>query len=117
MTTTRTAPAQAPGRAATTELRRADGTAPRVLVVDDEPTLTDLLSMALRYEGWDVRTADRRPERRSPARDFRPDVVVLDVMLPDLSGLEVLHRMRADATDVPVLFLTAKDATRTGSRA
>ncbi len=111
MTTTRTAPAQAPGRAATTELRRADGTAPRVLVVDDEPTLTDLLSMALRYEGWDVRTAADGLSAVRAAREFRPDAVVLDIMLPDLSGLEVLHRLRADATDVPVLFLTAMDAT------
>jgi two-component system, OmpR family, response regulator len=111
MTTTRSRTEQAPGRAATTELRRADGTAPRVLVVDDEPTLTDLLSMALRYEGWDVRTAADGLSAVRTAREFRPDAVVLDIMLPDLSGLEVLHRLRADATDVPVLFLTAMDAT------
>jgi two-component system OmpR family response regulator len=112
MTTTRPATTtHAPGRAATTELRRADGTAPRVLVVDDEPTLTDLLSMALRYEGWDVRAAADGMSAIRTAREFRPDAVVLDIMLPDLSGLEVLHRLRADATDVPVLFLTAMDAT------
>ena len=82
-----------------------------MLVVDDEPTLTDLLSMALRYEGWDVRTAPDGLSAVRAAREFRPDAVVLDIMLPDLSGLEVLHRLRADATDVPVLFLTAMDAT------
>jgi len=94
-----------------TELRRPDGTPPRVLVVDDEPTLTDLLSLALRYEGWDVRTAGDGMSAIRTAREFRPDAVVLDIMLPDLSGLEVMHRLRADATDVPVLFLTAMDAT------
>ena len=91
-------------------LRRPDGTPIRVLVVDDEPALTDLLSMALRYEGWDVRTAaDGRPPCGT-AREFPPDAVVLDVMLPDLDGLAVLRRIRGDDPDVPVLFLTAKDA-------
>ena len=92
-------------------LRRADGTPVRVLVVDDEPTLTELLSMALRYEGWDVRTgARRRCSAVAAARSSAPDAVVLDVMLPDIDGLEVLRRLRADGPDVPVLFLTAKDA-------
>jgi len=93
-----------------TELRRFDGRPVRVVVVDDEPTLTDLMSMALRYEGCDVRTAADGGTGVRIARDFRPDVVVLDVMLPDIDGLEVLRRLRADARDVPVLFLTAKDA-------
>ncbi|RTL70070.1 MAG: response regulator transcription factor [Pseudonocardiaceae bacterium] len=91
-------------------LQRADGSAVRVLVVDDESTLSDLLSMALRYEGWDVRTAADGLTAVRTAREFRPDAVILDVMLPDLDGLEVLRRMRADTPDVPVLFLTAKDA-------
>ncbi|MFB9743849.1 response regulator transcription factor [Pseudonocardia sulfidoxydans] len=91
-------------------LQRADGSAVRVLVVDDESTLSDLLSMALRYEGWDVRTAADGLTAVRAAREFRPDAVVLDIMLPDLDGLEVLRRMRADTPDVPVLFLTAKDA-------
>ena len=102
-------PEQARG-GAEAPLRRADGSAVRVLVVDDEPTLTELLSMALRYEGWEVRTAgDGRAAVRA-AREFRPDAVVLDVMLPDIDGLEVLRRLRAAAADVPVLFLTARDA-------
>jgi two-component system OmpR family response regulator len=78
--------------------------------VDDEPALSELLSMALRYEGWDVRTAGDGLAAVRVARDFRPDAVVLDMMLPDLDGLEVLRRLRADGGDVPVLFLTAKDA-------
>jgi two-component system OmpR family response regulator len=92
------------------ELRRADGGPIRVLVVDDEATLADLLSMALRYEGWEVRTAADGGAAVRAAREFRPDVVVLDIMLPDLDGLEVLRRMRAETPDVPVLFLTARDA-------
>ncbi|MGZ4524621.1 MAG: response regulator, partial [Mycobacteriaceae bacterium] len=92
------------------ELRRADGSAMRVLVVDDESTLADLLSMALRYEGWEVRSAGDGMTAVRTAREFRPDAVVLDVMLPDIDGLEVLRRLRAEATSVPVLFLTAKDA-------
>jgi two-component system, OmpR family, response regulator len=91
-------------------LRRADGSAVRVLVVDDEATLSELLSMALRYEGWEVRSAADGSSAVRAAREFRPDAVVLDVMLPDFDGLEVLRRLRAEASDVPVLFLTAKDS-------
>jgi two-component system, OmpR family, response regulator len=90
-------------------LTRLDGTPVRVLVVDDEPSLTELLSMALRYEGWDVQTSADGLAAVRTARSYRPDAVVLDVMLPDLDGLEVLRRLRADGSDVPVLFLTAKD--------
>jgi two-component system OmpR family response regulator len=82
----------------------------RVLVVDDEATLAELVTMALRYEGWDVRSAGTGMTAVRLAREFRPDVVVLDVMLPDLSGLDVLHRLRERAPNLPVLFLTAKDA-------
>ena len=65
--------------------------------------------MALRYEGWQVETAAAGQPALHIARQLRPDVVVLDIMLPDLDGLEVLRRMRADGDDAPVLFLTAKD--------
>jgi two-component system, OmpR family, response regulator len=92
------------------DLRRGDGDPVRVLVVDDEPLLSDLLAMALRYEGWDVRAAATGNAAVSAARQFRPDVVVLDVMLPDIDGLEVLRRLRGHRPDVPVLFLTARDA-------
>jgi two-component system OmpR family response regulator len=91
-------------------MRRADGNPIRVLVVDDEATLTDLLSMALRYEGWEVKTAADGRQALTVARDFKPDAIVLDIMLPDIDGLQVLQRVRADGTDTPVLFLTAKDS-------
>jgi len=91
-------------------LRKADGSPVRVLVVDDEPTLTDLLAMALRYEGWEVRTAGEGRRALSVAREFRPDAIVLDIMLPDIDGLQVLQRVRADGNETPVLFLTAKDS-------
>jgi two-component system OmpR family response regulator len=92
------------------ELRRPDGQPVRVLVVDDEATLAELVSMALRLEGWEIRSAPDGLSAVRTARDFRPDAVVLDVMLPDIGGLEVLRRMRADLPSLPVLFLTAKDA-------
>jgi two-component system, OmpR family, response regulator len=103
-------PSAAAPQARRTQLVRPDGSPVRVLVVDDEATLTELMSMALRYEGWDVRTAGDGSEAVRAAREFRPDAVVLDVMLPDVDGFEVLRRMRADSGDVPVLFLTARDA-------
>ena len=92
------------------ELRRPDGQPVRVLVVDDESTLAELVSMALRYEGWEVRSALDGLSAVRVAREFRPDAVVLDIMLPDVDGLEVLRRMRSEAPGLPVLFLTAKDA-------
>jgi signal transduction histidine kinase len=83
----------APAAAAQPRLTRADGSPIRAVVVDDEDSLTDLLSMALRYEGWDVRLATDGKQAVSTIRDFRPDVVVLDVMLPDIDGLSVLSRL------------------------
>jgi two-component system, OmpR family, response regulator len=91
-------------------LCRNDGTPVRVLVVDDEPSLAELLGSVLRYEGWDVRTAPDGTRAVRIAREFRPDAVVLDVMLPDLDGLEVLRRLRSAQPQVCVLFLTARDA-------
>jgi two-component system OmpR family response regulator len=92
------------------ELRRPDGQPVRVLVVDDESTLAELMTMALRMEKWDVRTALDGTTAVRTAREFRPDAVVLDVMLPDFDGFEVLRRMRAEQPNLPVLFLTARDA-------
>jgi two-component system OmpR family response regulator len=92
------------------QLQKPDGSMVRVLVVDDEASLADLLKMALRYEGWDVRTAGDGLAAVKAAREFRPDAIVLDIMLPDIDGLEVLQRVRADGTETPVLFLTAKDS-------
>ncbi|GCD91402.1 response regulator transcription factor [Nocardioides sp. LS1] len=92
------------------ELTRADGSPLRVLVVDDEVNIAELISMALRYEGLDVATAHTGSKAVSAAKEFKPDAVVLDMMLPDFDGLEVLRRMRSADPDVPVLFLTARDA-------
>ncbi len=103
-----TTPARTPARRE--PMTRRDGSPIRALVVDDEPSLGDLLATVLRYEGWAVRTALSGHAAVRSARATPPDVIVLDVMLPDLSGLEVLRRIRALHPDVPVLFLTAKDA-------
>jgi two-component system OmpR family response regulator len=92
------------------DLRRSDGAPVRVLVVDDEATLAELVTMALRYEGWEVRSAGDGAGAVRIARELRPDVVVLDIMLPDLSGIEVLRRLREQNPNLPVLFLTARDA-------
>ena len=92
------------------KLERPDGTPPRVLVVDDELNLTELLTMALRYEGWEVRAAASGMAAVRAAREFEPDAVALDMMLPDMDGLEVLRRMREHNDRLPVLFLTARDA-------
>src|ERR1700741_4125370 len=91
-------------------IQRADGTPVRVLVVDDEPSLAELLASVLRYEGWTVKTAGNGADAVRTAREFRPDAVVLDIMLPDFDGLEVLRRVRAILPHVCVLFLTARDS-------
>ena len=84
--------------------------ADRVLVVDDETNIAELICMALRYEGWEVRAAHTGTKAVAAAKEFRPDAVVLDMMLPDFDGLEVLRRIRTSQTDIPVLFLTARDS-------
>jgi two-component system OmpR family response regulator len=89
---------------------RADGNPINVLVVDDEAVLAEMVSMALRYEGWNIATAGDGSSAIASARGQRPDVVVLDVMLPDMSGLDVLHKLREENPQLPVLLLTAKDA-------
>jgi two-component system, OmpR family, response regulator len=91
-------------------MRRADGKPINVLVVDDEPVLAELVSMALRYEGWDIATAGDGASAIAIAREQPPDVVVLDVMLPDMSGLDVLHELRKQIPTLPLLLLTAKDS-------
>jgi two-component system OmpR family response regulator len=82
----------------------------RVLVVDDEAYITDLVGMALRYEGFDVAVAASGREALTRAGAFRPDLLVLDVMLPDVDGIEVCARLRRDGMEAPVVFLTARDA-------
>ncbi|MBO0812608.1 MAG: response regulator transcription factor, partial [Microlunatus sp.] len=97
-------------RASGAPLTRPDGSPIRVLAVDDERSLTELLSMAMRYEGWQVTTAGSGGEAVRAAREVRPDAIVLDMMLPDFDGLEVMRRIRTEDPDVPVIFLTARDA-------
>ncbi len=102
--------APAPGATSTAALTRPDGSPLRVLVVDDEQNIAELVSMALRYEGWETRVAHSGSSAVTEAKSFAPDAVVLDMMLPDFDGLEVLRRTRAVQPDLPVLFLTARDA-------
>ena len=83
----------------------------RVLVVDDEPNITELVALALRYEGFSVRTSDSGRGALAAAYEFQPALVILDVMLPDIDGLEVLRRLGAQDRRPPVIFLTARDAT------
>jgi two-component system OmpR family response regulator len=83
----------------------------RLLVVDDEPDIVELLSASLRYAGFDVAGATSGRQALTEARRFRPELIVLDVMMPDLDGFEVVRRLRGDGTRTPVLFLTARDAT------
>jgi two-component system OmpR family response regulator len=89
----------------------ASGDRVRVLVVDDEANITDLVATALRYEGFDVSTAGDGRTALSLVESFRPHVVVLDVMLPDLDGFEVQRRLVERGQRAAVLFLTARDAT------
>lgn len=83
---------------------------PRVLVVDDEDAITELLATALGYEGFQVRTAASGREAIASVREFDPDVVLLDVMLGDIDGFEVFRRLSGEGFRMPVLFLTARDA-------
>ena len=85
-------------------------TTTRVLVVDDEPNISALLSATLRLVSFDVRVAETGQAALTAAADFEPDLIVLDVMLPDLDGFDVARRLRAQGSRVPVLFLTARDA-------
>jgi two-component system OmpR family response regulator len=83
----------------------------RILVVDDERAITDLVAMALKYEGFAVSTAASAKEARTAVMDFRPALVVLDVGLPDEDGFALVQRLITDGIKVPVIFLTARDST------
>ncbi|TAK24096.1 MAG: response regulator transcription factor [Chloroflexota bacterium] len=82
----------------------------RILVIDDDPAVTSVLKRGLSYEGFVVDTAHSGEEGLTLARDWTPDAVILDVMMPGIGGLEVLRRMRAADATLPVLLLTARDA-------
>ena len=81
----------------------------RVLVVDDETNIVELLSVSLKFQGFEVHAAASGPEALTKAREIKPDAVILDVMMPGMDGFGVLRRMRADGIDAPALFLTARD--------
>src|SRR6202012_4119498 len=83
----------------------------KVLVGDDEPNISDVLSIALKFNNYEVATAPDGQSALKAVTDFRPDLVLLDVMLPDLDGFEVARRMRERADETPILFLTARDTT------
>jgi two-component system OmpR family response regulator len=83
----------------------------RVLVVDDEPSIVEVISMALRFQGFDVETASTGHEAIAAVSRFQPHLMVLDVMLPDIEGFEVASRLGAQRGGVPIIFLTARDST------
>src|SRR4051812_35813983 len=83
----------------------------RILVVDDEPNIADVVSMALRFQGYSVETAGTGADAVAAVSAFRPQLIVLDVMLPDFDGFEVARRLGAQHARVPIIFLTARDAT------
>ncbi len=83
----------------------------RLLIVEDEPNILELLAASLRYAGFDVSTASSGTEGVAAATRHRPDLIVLDVMLPDMDGFDVVRRLRGGGTFTPVVFLTARDAT------
>ncbi|GAA4191517.1 response regulator transcription factor [Microbacterium oryzae] len=86
-------------------------TAPRILVVDDEPNIRDLLSQSLRFAGFQVRTVSNGAQTISAVLEEEPDLIVLDVMLPDMNGFSVTKRLRDAGYTAPIIFLTAKDET------
>lgn len=81
----------------------------RVLVVDDEAMIVELLAVSLRYQGFEIATAVNGAEGLDKAKTFRPDAMIVDVMMPGMDGFGLLRRLRADGVDAPVLFLTARD--------
>ncbi|MEH0147191.1 response regulator transcription factor [Corynebacterium sp. Q4381] len=82
----------------------------KVLVVDDEPNIVELLTVSLRFQGFEVESANSGEEALELARSFKPEAYILDVMMPDMDGFELLTKLRSEGLDGPVLFLTAKDA-------
>ena len=83
----------------------------RILVVDDEPNIVDVVSMALRFQGFDIESAGTGTDALAAVAAFKPHLIVLDVMLPDMEGFDVAQRLGAQRARVPIIFLTARDAT------
>lgn len=82
----------------------------KVLVVDDEPNIVELLTVSLKFQGFEVESANSGQDALELARTFQPDAFILDVMMPGMDGFELLGKLRSEGLDGPVLFLTAKDA-------
>lgn len=87
-------------------------TATKILVVDDEPNIRDLLTASLKFAGYEVASAANGNDAINRALDWEPDLILLDVMLPDISGFGVTKKLRGAGSEVPVLFLTARDETQ-----
>jgi len=83
----------------------------RILVVDDEPNIVDVVSMALRFQGFEIESAGTGTDALAAVASFKPHLIVLDVMLPDMEGFDVAQRLGAQRARVPIIFLTARDAT------
>jgi len=94
----------------TRPMSHTDGSRVRLLVVEDEPQISDLVAASLRYEGCEVRSAGNGQDALRVAEQFRPDAVVLDIMLPGLDGISLLRRLREEDPTLPVLFLTARES-------
>ncbi|MDA8385086.1 MAG: response regulator transcription factor [Actinomycetota bacterium] len=88
-----------------------NGSMPRVLVIDDEASITELVALAFSYQGYKVEKALGAREGLDKVKSFGPDIILLDVMMPDLDGFEVAKRLRMERNDTPIIFLTAKDTT------
>ncbi|GHE34656.1 DNA-binding response regulator [Streptosporangium violaceochromogenes] len=88
-----------------------DSSEARLLIVEDEPNILELLAASLRFAGFTVNTAGNGTDAVTAVQRHRPDLIVLDVMLPDMDGFDVVRRLRGGGTDTPVVFLTARDAT------
>ena len=84
---------------------------PKVLVVDDEPNIRELVEVALKFHGCAVAVSASGKDALHQTESYEPDLIILDVMLPDLDGFEVCRALRTDGNDVPVIFLTARDTT------
>src|SRR3954467_15458039 len=100
-----------PSRGVAMSPKDAESPEARLLVVDDEPNIVELLSASLRYAGFEVGVARSGPEAVRVAREFNPDLLVLDVMMPGMDGFDVVRRLRSEGLRFPVLFLTARDST------
>src|SRR6188472_72585 len=92
-------------------MRETTAESHRILVVDDEPNIVDVVSMALRFQGFEIESAGTGADALAAVASFKPHLIVLDVMLPDMEGFDVAQRLGAQRARVPIIFLTARDDT------